>query len=477
MNSFHIKKFNKVKFVYGILFVLLGIALPSFLTVETFRIPEHLYLAIRSEDAVYLLMSGLGLVALNSLRAFPHYLGAFFIAESVEIRDSFPFEKLFKSALVCLIIPPVYGIIGVVHHVKYYFGVPAIVLLLLLILLGKSDYNRVSVWKKAMLIIVFLTAFQFVDIMPCMANLPVGKGETSKDVKLVATFIDATHALDIMALIFLMLLLCMGILLFLLIRDENNLREMNALKEKNRKMEIETQITALKNRTFLEMNSLVHDLKSPLTSAQALVGVVRSNCERDLRMKDANYLENVEMAIHRLSDMISEILYEDYRSDTSTSEIVQSVLAQISISSYANYVVLDNAIPEKKLDISKTRMTRVLINLIENAYDASSGLIAKGKLPKIQLDVNEVKRLDSTYICFSVSDNGIGIAPENIERIWEMGYSTRGSHGFGLGFVKGVVDAYHGTVEIKSTLHAGTTISILLEEGEAHGTDAENSVN
>jgi hypothetical protein len=138
MNSFHIKKFNKVKFVYGILFVLLGIALPSFLTVETFRIPEHLYLAIRSEDAVYLLMSGLGLVALNSLRAFPHYLGAFFIAESVEIRDSFPFEKLFKSALVCLIIPPVYGIIGVVHHVKYYFGVPAIVLLLLL---EKGDAN------------------------------------------------------------------------------------------------------------------------------------------------------------------------------------------------------------------------------------------------------------------------------------------------------------------------------------------------
>jgi signal transduction histidine kinase len=52
-----------------------------------------------------------------------------------------------------------------------------------------------------------------------------------------------------------------------------------------------------------------------------------------------------------------------------------------------------------------------------------------------------------------------------------MGYSTRGSHGFGLGFVKGVVDAYNGTIEIQSNLHEGTTISILLEEGETNGTD------
>ncbi|MDN5298810.1 MAG: hypothetical protein PWP51_1363 [Clostridiales bacterium] len=466
MNNFHIKKFNKVKFAYGILFVLLGIALPSFLTVETFKIPAHINMAIQKEEAVYLLMSGLGLVALNSLRAFPHYLGAFFIAESIEIRDSFPFEKLFKSAMVCLIIPPVYIIIGVVHHVKYYFGVPSIVLLLLLILLGRSDYNRVSVWKKAMLIIVFLTAFQFVDIMPSMAGFPVGRGETSKDVKLVATFIGATHALDVMALIFFLLLLCMGLLLFLLIRDENNLRKMNALKEKNRKMEIETQMTALKNRTYMEMNSLVHDLKSPLTSAQALVGVVRSNCERELRMKDANYLENVELAIKRLSNMISEILYEDYRSDTTTEEIVQSVLAQISISRYANHVTLNNTIPHKKLNISKTRMTRVLINLIENASEA-----IHGATPHIVLDVSTVKLGDASYIRFSVSDNGVGIAPEDLDKIWEMGYSTHGSHGFGLGFVKGVVDAYNGTIEIQSNLHEGTTISILLEEGETNGTD------
>lgn len=460
MGNIHIKRFNRGKFWYGLFLVLLGIVIPSVITVNTFEIPEKLNIAIRNEDVVSLMVAGLELVALNSLRAFPHYLGAFFIVESIEISEYFPFEKLFKSALVCLIIPPVYLIIEYVHHIKYYFGIPAIVLIILLILLEENDYNRVSSWKKTTLILVFLTAFQFVDIMPCMEGLPIGRGETSKEVKLIAHFLNADNTIDVMALVFLLLLLFLGALLFLLIRDENNLRSMNALREANRKMEIEAKFTALKNRTFLEMNSLVHDLKSPLTSAQALVGVVKLNCENEGRHKDVNYLENVELAINRMSGMISEILYEDYKSCITTDELLQAVLAQISISDYANYVKVYNPYPENLLIVSKTRMIRVIINLLENAYEAS-----KENGPCIHINVSRFFIEDIAYIGFEVSDNGCGIESKNYDKIWEVGYSARESHGLGLSFVKSVIDAYEGEIEIESKLGEGTTINVMLKEG------------
>ncbi|GAU76122.1 sensor histidine kinase KdpD [Fusibacter sp. 3D3] len=473
MSSIHIKNFNRAKFWYGLIMVILGIVIPSVITVDTFKIPEKLSLAIRNEDVIILLVAGLELIALNSLRAFPHYLGAFFIAESIEISDNFPFEKLFKSALVCLIIPPVYFIIGYIHHIKYYFGMPAFVLIILLMLLGKNDYNRVSGWKKSALIMVFLTAFQFVDIMPSMEGLPIGRGETSNEVKLVAHFLNADKTVDIMALVFMLLLLFLGALLFLLIRDENNLRSMNALKEANRKMEIEAKFTALKNRTFLEMNSLVHDLKSPLTSAQALVGVVRLNCEMDGRSKDVNYLENVELAINRMSGMISEILYEDYKSFITTDELLHAVLAQISIAEYAPFVMVHNDYPKHMLILSKTRMIRVLINLLENAYEAS-----KQRMPNIQITVSRFFVEESAYLGFEVSDNGCGIDMKNCDKIWEVGYSTKHSHGLGLSFVKSVVDAYEGWIEIESTLDVGTTIKVVLKEwGVANGQDFDNIVD
>ena len=473
MNNIHIKNINRSKFWYGLFMVITGIIIPSIVTVNTFNIPEKLSLAIRNEDVIILMVAGLELIALNSLRAFPHYLGAFFIAESIEISDNFPFEKLFKSALVCLIIPPVYFIIGYIHHIKYYFGMPAFVLIILLMLLGKNDYNRVSGWKKSALIMVFLTAFQFVDIMPCMEGLPIGRGETSKEVKLIAHFLSADKTVDIMALVFLLLLLFLGALLFLLIRDENNLRSMNALKEANRKMEIEAKFTALKNRTFLEMNSLVHDLKSPLTSAQALVGVVKFNCEADGRRKDVDYLENVELAIKRMSGMISEILYEDYKSCITTEELLQAVLAQISIAEYAPYVTVHNDYPEHMLVVSKTRMIRVLINLLENAYEAS-----KHREPHITIKVSRFFSEESMWLGFEVSDNGCGIDMKNCDKIWEVGYSTRNSHGLGLSFVKSVVASYEGWIDIESTIDVGTTIKVVLKEGgQSDGEGIDDTVN
>ena len=98
--------------------------------------------------------------------------------------------KWLKSGIVFCIIPIIYTIISNVHQIKYDFGIPALSLIILLILLGKNDYNYVSLWKKAMLILVFCLRFQFLDIMPCLKGLPTGRGEMSRDIKLIAEFLE-----------------------------------------------------------------------------------------------------------------------------------------------------------------------------------------------------------------------------------------------------------------------------------------------
>ena len=70
-------------------------------------------------------------------------------------------------------------------------------------------------------------------------------------------------------------------------------------------------------------------------------------------------------------------------------------------------------------------------------------------------------------VSLSVSDNGIGIAPEHHEKIFERFYRVDKSHskqsggtGLGLSIVKHAVQYHHGKMSVESELDQGTTISI-----------------
>lgn len=462
-----IRYFNIHKFIVGCMLVLLGICMPYFLTINTLMIPEQTLSAIVTQDKLELWMAAVKLAALNSVRAFPHAIGAYIISESIEVDSSYPIMKWLKSAIVCLIIPPVYFLISSIHHIKYDFGVPAFALLILLIILGKRDYNYVSLWKKVTLVIVFMTSLQFLDIMPGLNRFPIGRGEMSKDVKLVARFLEMEHTLDVTSMIFFFLLMFMALLLFLLIRDEDNLRSMNDLKEQNERMLMETKLRVLENRTYLEMRHLVHDLKSPLTSAQALVGVVRMSCEGEERKKESGYLERVEASIEKMSRMISEILYEDQQNCIPAAEILDSVLSQISVSEYSKYVHANNIAADKYVSVNKIRFSRALVNLLENSFYA---LGPEGGRIDFIIDLAESD--DGEKIRFLIKDNGKGIDENSLALIWESGFSTRSSHGLGLSFVKKVVTDSGGTIHIRSKIGSGTQIELLMPTepggGDAH---------
>ena len=72
---------------------------------------------------------------------------------------------------------------------------------------------------------------------------------------------------------------------------------------------------------------------------------------------------------------------------------------------------------------------------------------------------------DEDHIKLEISDNGLGIAPEDIPHIFEPFFSTKekaSGIGLGLAIVHGIVQNHNGKIEVDSELGRGTTLSITL---------------
>ena len=113
---------------------------------------------------------------------------------------------------------------------------------------------------------------------------------------------------------------------------------------------------------------------------------------------------------------------------------------------------------------------QVLLNLVVNARDA----MPQGGLVRIITEKATLNREASlsfpearagTFVSMSVSDNGTGVAPEHLARIFEPFYTTKPSGkgtGLGLAIVVQIVKRHHGWVEVTSRVGGGTTFKVFL---------------
>ncbi|MBI1820518.1 MAG: response regulator [Nitrospirae bacterium] len=110
-----------------------------------------------------------------------------------------------------------------------------------------------------------------------------------------------------------------------------------------------------------------------------------------------------------------------------------------------------SALPLISLDIEK--MKQVIINLILNAiHAASEGFITI-----------KTANLDENFVQFSISDTGIGISEENMEKLFNPFFTTKeAGTGLGLMTCHDIIDKHRGFINVKSVLSKGTTFIIQL---------------
>jgi len=122
-------------------------------------------------------------------------------------------------------------------------------------------------------------------------------------------------------------------------------------------------------------------------------------------------------------------------------------------------------VPHVRLD--EGRLKQILFNLLSNAVKFSPNggpvEVAVGRVPKpISPIAVEAVRID-------VSDHGIGIPPDELQRIFDEFYQTedgrrarRGGTGLGLSLTRNFVELHHGTIEVQSTPGKGSCFTLYL---------------
>lgn len=108
--------------------------------------------------------------------------------------------------------------------------------------------------------------------------------------------------------------------------------------------------------------------------------------------------------------------------------------------------------------IDKVKLIQVLVNLMRNAKDAVLETMNKEKIIRVKTEVIKDKAI------IEISDNGIGILPKNINKIFNFGFTTKESgHGFGLHTSALAINAMGGEIHVKSQgPEQWTTFTIIL---------------
>ncbi len=210
-----------------------------------------------------------------------------------------------------------------------------------------------------------------------------------------------------------------------------------------------------------------HELRTP-------VAVITSQAEYSL-LPDATpeeQREGLEVILEqaqKMSALISQLLMLA-RADSGTQQLTMapvdlSLLASMTAeqcreAAARRQIRLDCEIaPGIMTEGDQASLVRVFLNLLENAiqYGRPGGFV------KLTLAVQ------NDFAVCSIADDGIGIARENLERIWQRFYRVDPSRnpggsntGLGLSLVKWIIEAHHGTIEAESGLGKGSCFTFRL---------------
>ena len=429
----------------GIALIFLGLSAPLLLTVKLFGIFPLMNESLAHSSSGALMTACFKLIALNTLRALPLYTGTLLLAQGMGIFSAGSSKLLFVIPLV--VIPIAYELIRIIYGIAYDFGIPAISLVLAVILMTKLENMTRKVLHKILVLGLLLFGVEWLDIVPLLSPYGFGRGEISTDLKKIAAFLGFEELLNVTGLF--LFIICAAnsfILAHLLSIYTKELRQ----SEQNR-LYSELKLQTQENRSLREMQSLVHDLKTPLTAIQGLAGVLSIASESE---QHRQYASRIVTSCENMSKMISEMLCDDTRQKICSKDLLEYAAAHVPELSRVKYrFEIEEPLPY--VFVNRIKMARALTNILDNAIDAvgqESG--------EIQVTIGT----NNHYVLIEINDNGMGILPHHERLIWEPGFSTKNSSGFGLPFVKETVEKNGGSIYIENVQHSGTRVVISLPE-------------
>jgi len=235
---------------------------------------------------------------------------------------------------------------------------------------------------------------------------------------------------------------------------------------------IRIRVVEEKNKELHKLNSeldsfvysVSHDLRAPLSSILGLISISKIDKENTNLPK---YLDKIETSVNKLDDFIKEIISysRNVRLKVEVEEIdlkllVEEVIEGLAFMNTEDHIEVSIESSSKTtIHSDKTRLLVILNNIISNAFRYYKTYINDSYI-KVKINVTNTRAI------IAVADNGIGIKPDRLKKVFEMFYrgtDTSNGSGLGLYIAQESVAKLDGTITVQSEYERGTTFTITID--------------
>jgi signal transduction histidine kinase len=236
---------------------------------------------------------------------------------------------------------------------------------------------------------------------------------------------------------------------------DDTLQELRSAQEKLVRTERLAATGKLTAQLAHEINNPIHNIQSCLqTALTRLAGNTNAKELIEVAYEEAARLSRLT---GQMLDIYRASAVDDTMPGANLREMLEEIVALTQAELEGDHITVDIHIEDDLPVIhgSKDKLKQVVLNLIANARDA---MPEGGRLEIIA-------RKSDRSAQIAVKDTGVGIAPENIGRIFEAFYTTKGTVsgvGLGLPVSYGIVSQHRGSIEVESIPGKGSTFTVIL---------------
>jgi len=218
---------------------------------------------------------------------------------------------------------------------------------------------------------------------------------------------------------------------------------------------------------------LTHEINTPMGAiscnvdiSKTLIGKIKSSIPNEdlpdvqnllLKLDELNDI-NI-MASKRIVNIVKSLKNfarlddEDWLTDTDIRKDIDNSLILLNSRITDEIKIVRNYGDIPNVNCFGSQMNQVIMNLLVNALDAING---NGT---IQISTYTEKK----FVCINIKDNGVGIKPENLNKIFSPGFTTKGvgvGTGLGLAITYNIVQKHKGHLEVKSEYDKGSEFTV-----------------
>ncbi len=218
--------------------------------------------------------------------------------------------------------------------------------------------------------------------------------------------------------------------------------------------------------------AIAHEVKNPLAGIEVMAGILKRQLTEspDAQSILADIIKEAKMANVIVQEVLAFVRPIRLQvEDIALADVIRDAIAMAeSHASLKGEVEVKVDVPEalRPIQGDPHQLRQIFTNLLTNAFEAMGG-IGVVEISAVAVDGDEdagpAEHVAGPTIQITVSDNGPGIPPEVMERIFSPFFTTKpqGS-GLGLAIVRKIVDAHDGSIDLETAPGRGTVIRVTL---------------